>query len=880
MIDWTETARKILDEYCARSKTVLAGTGADADEVIEDLRHHVDEEVRAARLTVVTENDIRHILDRVGEPGATVESKPNVGQPAPVSVQPPGEEKQRPSFILLTLGVVLPLITLIFELFTGMSAGVLFDPMPSWFHVFAIALVPTANLWIWRAGRTRDSKHASLLGWLNGAASGVCLYYSVLYLPFMPFACVGIIAFGLGLIPLGPYLAMIATPWLRAVYRRQLGAATLPGAWKGAFASFGVLVLLQLPSAVTYYGLARASSEDADTKLHGVQMLRRFGDQELMLRACYGLLRREINIDLVRIIASGNQTTSADQAREIYYRVTGMPFNSVPPPSLYTRAGRWTMIEDEFTWDSALGGEAVAGRVKGLSLLSSRMDAVAEPDAALVYCEWTMEFKNVSRQRREARAQIALPPGAVVSRVTLWINSEEREAAFGGRVQVRQAYQEVAVAQRRDPVLVTTCGPDRVLMQCFPVQPDGGVMKVRIGITAPLVLESLAQGRFVWPQFIERNFGIAADLKHTRWIESPAQLNAGKNVSTPAQTGARPFTVHESLSEAELAASPRAIEVHRSPGVGSVWTPTDEPARIIRQTIQPEPPAAPARLVVVLDGSKGMQSSVRELAEALAGVPETIEIAVVVASDQEKEFSAKPQKATPAVINEIQRSLGQVHFAGGQDNLPVLEAAWDLAAAVEDGVVLWIHQPQPVLLSSESGLRQRIERTAPPTRLFELQTRNGPDRIVEKLDGLGAIKQLMSLGAPQSDIEGLLARWTGKTQGFQLVREQTAASAETTAGARASKHIERLWARDEALRLASKRRPDEAVKLAAGNQLVTPLTGAVVLETKQQYDRHDLKPADPTTVPAIPEPNTLSLVGVGILVWLLRRSKRTPDRSR
>jgi hypothetical protein len=335
------------------------------------------------------------------------------------------------------------------------------------------------------------------------------------------------------------------------------------------------------------------------------------------------------------------------------------------------------------------------------------------------------------------------------------------------------------------------------------------------------------------------------------------------------------------MSEAGLAASPKTVEIRRSPEAGAVWTPADEPGRIIRQTIQPVSPAMPSRLVVVLDGSEGMQSAARELAAALPGMPETTEIAVLVADDRQKEFNAKPQKATPEVINGIQRSLGRTHFTGGQDNLPALEAAWDLAAAVDDGAVVWIHQPQPVLLSNESGLRQRLERTATPVRLFELQTRNGPDRIVEKLDGLGTVEQVMRLGSLRSALEQLLARWTGKAHDFHLVREQAAVSTETTNGTRVSKQIERLWARDEAQHLASQRQREAAVKLAAGNQLVTPLTGAVVLETKEQYDRHNLKPADPATVPSVPEPQTWALVGVGILAWVFRRSiRRRPQLPR
>ena len=100
-------------------------------------------------------------------------------------------------------------------------------------------------------------------------------------------------------------------------------------------------------------------------------------------------------------------------------------------------------MEEEFTWDKDQAGDAVAGRVRGLSLATSRQDGVVYPEAALAYVEWTLEFKNDSRLQREARAQIALPPGAVVSRLTLWIDGEERDAAFGGRSQVKTAYKEV-----------------------------------------------------------------------------------------------------------------------------------------------------------------------------------------------------------------------------------------------------------------------------------------------------------------------------------------------------------------------------------------------------------------------------------------------------
>jgi hypothetical protein len=127
-------------------------------------------------------------------------------------------------------------------------------------------------------------------------------------------------------------------------------------------------------------------------------------------------------------------------------------------------------------------------------------------------------------------------------------------------------------------------------------------------------------------------------------------------------------------------------------------------------------------------------------------------------------------------------------------------------------------------------------------------------------------------------LSGLLDQWSGKSRRFELVRERVPASLESTNALRASKQLERLWARDETLRLAKAHQRDAATKLAAANQLVTPLTGAVVLETQQQFTQHGLSPADPASVPAVPEPGAFSLLGVGILAVLWFR-KRRRDRG-
>jgi len=71
--------------------------------------------------------------------------------------------------------------------------------------------------------------------------------------------------------------------------------------------------------------------------------------------------------------------------------------------------------------------------------------------------------------------------------------------------------------------------------------------------------------------------------------------------------------------------------------------------------------------------------------------------------------------------------------------------------------------------------------------------------------------------------------------------------------------------------------PEDQAKRAAQHQLVTPYSGAVVLENQQQYDRAGLKPVDANSTPQIPstaatpEPSSLLLLVLGLLMLNRRR---------
>lgn len=446
------------------------------------------------------------------------------------------------TFVLIA-GVILPTAAIGFELFLRFCSS-FFNVMPTAWHLLLLALVPISSLMTLAVYKRPEFRPVVPLSFLVGASIGTALIYSVQFLPLVPVSAMGILIMGLGVLGFSPFLALASS----IVCARKLGVAWfLEGRrrtlsmWAGTAAAVLVLGVFIFTNWVTVKGLRMAVSPDEKTSLRGVKLIRTLGSDATLLRACY-----ELPIEpWAGIIWNQDweNRITRDQARAVYYRVTGSSFNSVPAPRLVGPRSR--LVEDA-DFDSDVGGTAVNGVVRNLSMTSSRIDAVVVPAALTAYTEWTLVFTNAGSEQREARAEVALPHGGVVSRLTLWINGEPREAAFGPRGVVREAYQQVAVVQRRDPVLVTTCGPDRVLVQCFPVPPNGGTMKVRLGITSPLELESDTRALYTLPRFVEHNFGVAEEARHSVFVESPQ----GLTLSGSDSSGSR--VLRETIPDADL----------------------------------------------------------------------------------------------------------------------------------------------------------------------------------------------------------------------------------------------------------------------------------------------------------------------------------------
>lgn len=784
-------------------------------------------------------------------------------------------------FLLFT-GVILPVISITLEASTHICANFFFDPIPSFWHLAIVVFVPLAQLQTWFAIRRRDPERLRLASLTNGAVIGISIFYSIIYLPVAPLGLLTLL-FAVGLLPLTPYFSLLGALLMRKRLR-DIGSTaaekpfglTVAGLLAGLGFTIVALGLMELPAAITRYGLNLAASDSPEKRSEGIQFLRNYASHDSLLRACYDQTGRAA---LLGEMFSIRDPVSPAEAQRIYYRVTGETFDATIPPQ---RVGSRVIPRDELEFDNSIGETRIAGKLKGLSLENSKIDGNLDADGGVGYLEWTLVFRNVSVMQREARAEVQLPPGGVVSRVTLWVNGEEREAAFAGRRQVRQAYQQV-VQRRRDPVLVTTSGRDRITVQCFPVEGYGGEMKIRVGVTVPLLLENREQARLILPHFVNRNFSVPDSLRHKVFLKATRPLRADYGeVEYPSLSNGR-FELWGEFSDLDLLRPDSTIRLARWSMDHGTWSHNrfEVDGSVVRQSIEERTPVHLRRIVVVVDTSASMSQWETAISSALETLPEHTDVKLVLADADQLRDSAWRYYIGNGVEN-VSAMLSSVRFAGGADNVPALNKAWDLAAETPgNNAIVWIHSPQLVQLESVETLKRRWARGPYGPTLYSMQTSSGPDEVERQLDGVNEVKRVPRAGQLRNDLAHLFQQLTGQVPTLEFIRtvKHPRSYPDAFEGMETSDHLARLWANDEVMRILSARDSSldqAAMTLAVRYQLVTPVSGAVVLETATQYDAAGLKPVDAGTVPTIPEPETVTLLVIAglALSWIVYRKYR------
>jgi hypothetical protein len=790
-----------------------------------------------------------------------------------------GDEVKPLGVWFLFVGVIYPALVILIEWGTRMCAMEFFDPMPGYLHAALVLAAPFGNLIVYMASRGSIQIKPLWIGAAAGLALTVSAWYTILFLPLIPLALVGILMMGLGLLPLAPPISLICAIIAARRFKRIHGVSHLfraPGLVKGVALGMFLLFALNIQVGITRMAMSvAANNEDPDRRSFAIRALRKLGDSDLLLRSCYrrtGVAGSPLGLFIFR-----GQWVSTSQARTIYYRVMGEPFNSAPvPTSIAGRSGFFGMMG----FDRGLGGDSVADKVPGLSLNGSRLDGSIDGEAALGYLEWTLVFKNDTMRQQEARAILALPPGAVVSRLTLWVDGEEREAVFAKKNLVKKAYKNI-VRRKRDPVLITTVSPDRVLMRLFPVPPQGGLMKVRVGVTAPLYMNDMSHAALKPPRIIERNFEIADSFTHSVWIESKDELENTIKSLVVERPNDELYAIRGAVSDAELLDHQFQFTAGRNAEVKRVRA-TDSIAgsnNVVIQDFTKNELAKPKNVVLVIDGSSCMREHRTQLIEAVSKIPDGTSLTMVAALDEPVRIPEKNGDTSSSARDEVVAFLKSMSFNGGFDNVKALSIAGAIAMSRRDCVVIWIHGPQPVLLSSPESILQMKRRRPGAGRIYSIETASGINKIADELGYGPAYTEAPRWGSLARDLYGIIGGQDPSTGLITASRKRVEESElqGSESFPETSDHLARLWANDRIMKLyrsQDKKGLKEAVSLANQYRLVTPVSGAVVLETDKDYVRAGLEPPGDVKVPSIPEPETWALIIIALMVLAFATLRR------
>ena len=754
--------------------------------------------------------------------------------------KPAKEEKYVAQTIL---GVIFPVLAASIELTTGICRDTFFDPLPNIWSCLVFALIPLANAMVLYGLAHPAEKALPRLLLANGISIGVSAYFSLTFVTLLPLSMLGSLI-GIGLCGLTPFFALVCACRLRTRLLKMRNKFEVSSPERlgslGGIAGFLLLLPIGLSALTTDVALNWIENGTVEFKEKGIHWLENYGSTSVLTHLAAG---RRIGYYSWKspngLFNDWNRRSSVTP--ELLYRLTGRSFPQLDQPTWRTGRPLWNPFK--------IYTPAPRRGTEGLSLSESVIDGWADGDGMVGYLEWTMVVRNDGSRNQEAVSTIQLPRGATVSRVTLWVNGEEREAAFAAKAKVTEAYQRV-VRRKRDPILVTTDGLDRIEVRCFPVL-RGDSMRFRIGISVPLELDSSTQAVLPLPFFVNRTFSLPDKTRHHLWIESRGKLEFPVKSAAISLTREGKNRLEVRIPGSELPDITSAIRVSRQ-DISTVWNAWDDGGLPVVGTVK-KTTARQRPAVVVLDGSWAMRSRWDEILDLLENGPHVRRVFLADKDVREFEFD------TPESRTRTLHSLRNYEPNQGRDNVSALRTAWSTASRIADSQIIWIHAPQPYALSTTATLWRPFNRSDAPG-LVDAPMMVGPNVVVDELPLLKNVHSVPMIGNDTDSFWNRVARID--TLPFDLEQGTRPENAHQT-----SRHLTRIWALQHIHQeLDEGKEWDDLVPIAERYRIVSPVSGAVVLETNAQYDRAGLQ-APKNNLPQTATPAVLLLmVGLVLLV--------------
>ncbi|MBX9720257.1 MAG: hypothetical protein K2X81_02585, partial [Candidatus Obscuribacterales bacterium] len=380
---------------------------------------------------------------------------------------------------------------------------------------------------------------------------------------------------------------------------------------------------------------------------------------------------------------------------------------------------------------------------------------------------------------------------------------------------------------KEDPLLVSTCGIDQILVQCFPVH-SNATLKVKLQIITPLEVDEKGSAAFLMPAFMERNFQVETATE----VDVEA---AGKHLQG-------------SFANEKIGKFAALFHVDRDKNCNKVYCVdrTSQPPRTLERNIAEVKITQPKSLLVLLDGSVSMKEFMPAIIDGLKYLPNSVPTKVLLVADESKVLC--PAGTTPgsAAFASALTELQKFKPAGGQNDFSALSDFLLKRAKNDEGAVLWIHAAQPAVGGAQS-IKQLLGAGAKASFVYDLQVAAGPNDILEGVDNYSGVARVAQNGDLCGSLRQFFKSWTSENikQEDEYVYLDAPTKADSFGSDVAPDSMAKLAAYNRILLdLAnpSKASAAEANELARDYHLVTPISSAVVVDPIPEMTAVIVKP--------------------------------------
>ncbi len=780
-------------------------------------------------------------------------------------------------FTVMLFGVAFPFLCMLWTCLAcpkRMTLVILNHPLETLLELTLILLVPFVNWRVWASASKGFIRYSFARGAIMGATIGTSLIVSAISFAGLLFATKDLqeaigtdFTTGFSIISLLSFCAAASgifivnkvrlTRDFRAS-RARVVAYTIAGV---------VLSLLAFTISETrgwYIRIAErmAASSRPQERQSGLELLRKVNPEKELKMECADTRATGLPGLFIPVKSSTQH--------QLYFALTGKPYRDDNSSDI-------SSMPDDY-----LSRHVVGPHMDGLSLLRSSLTGVVNSDTLTSTVSWTYVFKNDSALPSEARAEIALPRGAVITGMTEWNNGEANDSTFAATGKAEGQFGNGVInVSHGSPAMLTELGAGRVLMHCYPVC-AGEELKIRATMVIPMKMDSMDSATLVLPRFITTNFDIQGE--HAVRLHSNHALKSGvkglKSGKSPSGQEVLSGTLeNEQLTGSEMllrASRPASLEpvavldplsiqlrkavkketkpsenqqvvvmIDASKGINSQL---DNVTRMLAQrkaseqkviaakqkkepkesyiveTIQRVSAPSPKHLVVVVDGSQAVNESIGEVRKGLQSLPSNVPASLIIASQEQ------PKLMDATTLTDGLKNISSVKFVGGQDNLQAVVKAAEIAGETNGGAVLWIHGPQPVL---NKEIYIMAPYTATPS-FYEMSLGTGETDTFEFFKNhseIGPFNQVPRNTGAADDLAHFFARWKPGSSDYVVTYQETTEKPNCKIlKDRQGLELLALHANEQCANLITNRKIGLAAKLAVSYGLVTPVSCALISE--------------------------------------------------